>query len=217
MVTTTTFRPAEVLLRAFHDRQTGHAIVTKLLPAGLGTDARAKAHCLWLADHDLGVVHVRSSVPLREDLLGTIEAQVEEPVRHIGETVDVTLSVACQYTPSADIPMELRTVLKQNGHAYRSRLVPVPEDRRSEWVTARLLKSGLQLDPSSLTTSKLTHADLGKRGGGIPYITLTVSGTVVDADSFNSAIAHGIGKGKTFGLGLLLVSSPSSNPRSITP
>lgn len=118
----------------------------------------------------------------------------------------------CQRTPPSDVPVELRSILKQNGRCYRSRKVIVPEADRPEWCARRLGRHGFAIDPESLQLSRVAIADLGRRGGGIPYITVTATGTVVDTEAWNNALRDGIGAGRSFGLGLILATPIDSIP-----
>ena len=209
-VTVLTFKPSPVLLRAMHDRQTGHSVVMKALPAGLTAPARESADCLWHVDPEHGTLRIHASTDVRRDAFGELVEESTVPDVEADQPWAVALAISCQYTPPSAVPEELRPILKQTG-CYRSRLVTVPVDQRGAWLTRRLALHGFDVDRASLTISELHKADLGRRGGVIPYVDVTASGTVRDPELFARALLKGVGKGKNFGLGLIRLAANEEN------
>lgn len=198
----TTVSPYPLLRDRLEDRQVGHSAVMASLPSTLGADARSKVHCLWR--YDTGVMHVQAACEIRSDVLGRDSTTHDVPLSEPGSRWRITVDVNCQKTPSSDVPAELRPILKESGRCYRSRSVVVPEDERQNWCVRRFARLGFAIDPSSLSLSDLRIADLGRRGGGIPYVRVTADGLVLDAEAWNAAIRDGVGKGRNFGLGLVI-------------
>lgn len=198
------------LLRSLDkDRQLGHAHVMSSLPPGLGPHPRSSAGVLWRIDLTDGTLVVRyPRVPAGATNLGVI-SELRDVVSTGHLRVEFVMNV--QKTPPTRISQDLQAELRSaneaagRGKAFRSRLVIVPEADRPAWVVKRLLGSaGFAVEPTSLTISPKYTADLGpRRGGGIPYISVTATGVPVDQEKFDAALAGGIGKGKNFGLGLI--------------
>ncbi|MBW3085832.1 hypothetical protein KEM60_02043 [Austwickia sp. TVS 96-490-7B] len=206
-VVTRSIELPEVLAHAMRDRQVGHAVITKALPDDIGPSPRAAANALWHLDEATRQLTVRSTLPLDWSILGSAQSIDTSPTYSAGDRLHLDLSLDCQFTPPADVPPELRQVVKSGGRCYRSRRVTVPEERRTSWLIGKLAARGFEVDAASLTMSSVLSADLGRRGGAIPYVDISCDGTVTDADAFTKAVAEGVGKGKNFGLGLVRVAS----------
>lgn len=171
----------------------------------LGRTPRAQASALWRFDEDADELLVQASCPVRADVLGELISESEVPTAEVGSEWRIDVEFNCQRTPPSDVPVELRPILKQAGRCYRSRKVVVPEADRHRWCTNRLDTLGFYVTAGSLEVGPLAYADLGRRGGGIPYVRVQATGTVTDADTWNQAIRDGIGRGRSFGLGLARV------------
>jgi hypothetical protein len=118
--------------------------------------------------------------------------------------MQVKLFCNVQKTPPSCVPTKLHQAVKaQTGKAYRSRLVIVPEDDRSDWAVRRLERAGLHADPATVTVGRVGSALLGGRGQSIPAAELTARAIVRDPALLAEAIGNGIGRGKNYGLGLL--------------
>lgn len=198
-------RPWDELQVRLGDRQLGHSVVMAALPKDLGAEPRAKAACLWRYDAERQRLYVQSDVEVRGELLGTPLARHAITSAKAGARVQIDVTFNCEKTPPSRIPAELRPILKANGgRCYRSRLVVVPEDERADWCQRRLARAGLSVTTEALQLTPVEYADLGRRGGGIPFVRVRTAGVVTDADTWNTAVRKGIGKGRSFGLGLVL-------------
>lgn len=187
------------------DRQLGHSHVMASLPSGLGDTPRKNGGVLWRiapGSHHLTVRY--RSVPVGVTNLGIITSTT--PVLAAGR-LQISMSINCQKTPPTRFPKDLHETLKAHGGAYRSRLVIVPEAERPTWVVNKLRAHGFEIDPDSIALSKQYAASLGpRRGGAIPAIDVTAAGVVIDETTFAARLAAGLGKGKNFGLGPILLS-----------
>lgn len=201
-VTLATITVPPAIKKLLADRQAAHSVIMSSLPSKLGNEPRAAAKCLWALPEE-NTLLVQTTLPFRADNFGTPTTTVRDPLQ-TGDRITAALDIACLFTPPADVPPEIRADLKAaTGKAYRSRQLIVPEDRRRDWFIGRLLRIGFDVDPASLLLSTVSHADLGRRGGRIPYLTARFAAVIVDADAANDAIREGVGKGKNFGLGLI--------------
>lgn len=75
----------------------------------------------------------------------------------------------------------------------------------TDWLAGRAEQHGFALDAS--TFSVAAYEQHGGKRGQLRFSTVDLSGELVvtDAERFASALAHGIGRAKAFGCGLLLV------------
>lgn len=193
------------------NRDRGHVHALSAFPRGLGSSPRAAAGVLWHLDTRRDELVVQSSMPIeRPEILGAVieSTAVASPV--LGQAVTVKVSIACLKTPPSDVPVELRADL-QKGKCYRSRPVVVPEAERAAWALRRLTGIGLEVVAESLTLSTLHHASLGGARRGIPYVDLSVEARVSDPAAFDDAMLRGIGKGRSYGLALLRVTTESTS------
>lgn len=205
--TTYVVSPHPPLAARLHDRTTGHRAILAAHPDNsLGPSPRAAAQCLWRFEEGDGRLIVQSASAVRPEILGALIAQDLVRFPGAGERLTLTVAIACQKSPRVVIPKELQQALKADGgKCYRSRLVEVPEPERKAWVLKRLETRGFQADVDSLRLSPMRYADLGRRGGRIPYVEVSGAGVVGDAALLATAMREGIGKGRNFGLGLLLL------------
>lgn len=75
----------------------------------------------------------------------------------------------------------------------------------TDWLTSRAEQYGFALDKS--TFSVAAYEQHGGKRGQLSFSTVDLAGDLVvtDAERFAHALAHGIGRSKAFGCGLLLV------------
>lgn len=212
----TTVRPSPAIAAQLRDRNVGHAVVMAVLPRDLGADPRSAVDALWRYDPADGTLVVQASCPIRTDLIGEVLVTSPEPTPEVGTRWHIDVEMNCQKTPPSQVPVELRAALKAGGRAYRSRSVVVPEDERASWCLKRLARHGLELDPEPLQIGELRYADLGRRGGGIPFVRVRGTGTVVDSAAWTAALTRGIGRGRSFGLSLVLTQPASDAAGSTT-
>jgi hypothetical protein len=195
-------RPYPLLAERLTNRDVGHKAVMVSLPDDLGPNPRQAADALWRFNAPADLLVVQSAAKVRSDILGTLHDEREIRFPGAGERLTISVAVTCQKTPPAQVPTELRSVLKLQG-CYRSRRVVVPESERTAWFTARLARCGFVVEEGSVQLSRLLYADLGRRGGAIPYVEAVCSGLVADAALFSNVVRKGLGQGRSFGLGLI--------------
>lgn len=200
----TTIPPAPLASR-LTDRQFGHQLVMATLPDGLGPDARSASNALWRWDPHRGRLEVQASCPIEAHRLGQIVDSQELPIVEARSRWYIDVEMDLQKTPPSQVPPELRARLREaGGRAYRSRQVLVPRGERTDWCRARFARCGFDLDPSTLRIGDLTWALLGNKRGRIPYVRVTASGTVTDSEVWATRLRTGLGKGRSYGLGLVI-------------
>lgn len=201
--------PESVALRMDRDRQFGHRAVMSLFPDGLGSAPRAEAGALWHMDFRGKRLTVQHQIPMLDEPAVGVPTKLEPPVTwEVGERVAFALDVECTYTPSPDIPMELRPLLKATG-SYRSRREIVPEDHRPDWLVAMLGRRGFSVELGGVQIDPLGRVSLGRRGGLVPYVSCRVEAMVADPAAARAAVVAGIGRAKNFGLGMARMQTPS--------
>lgn len=227
--------PPKEAQRLERSRQKAHVEIMRGFPRNLGAEPRAAGNILWRLDEESGLLLVQSTgyVPEYPSWTKLGETQVAMPDE--GAVVQMTLSRSCQKTPPAPVPPYLRAALKESraqaqavrdsqmrpvgGSApskpvrgsYRSDRITVPERERPEWVRRRMEAIGLLVDPDDLNISSLRCARRGRKAGEIPYVDVEFSAKVTDSKAFTNALVRGVGRGKSYGLGLLVGRDPENH------
>lgn len=210
---------ASAWMTMHRDRDTAHRMVMNLwgqLDRDQNKGARATASILWAlraldAEAGTGTVAVRSTLR-PERIPPWVQSVTAAPTDVPTGTAELTVYLAAIYTPaSSEVTDQMHQMLKAGangqprlagqGLAYRRDPVPVPDDTLHEWVTKKLRRVGFEIAEVSKTVR--SHASLRRRGGGYPVVTAHIAGTIEDHDAFDTAWRNGVGKGKSFGLGML--------------
>lgn len=201
-----------------HDRNHGHVHVMSAFPRVPGDTPRSSMGILWYIDEHRRILTVQSETPpTQPGLLGDIQSVDDVVLPATGDELEIRVLIACQKTPLSQVPPSLRTQLKARldgeahgaprapgqGRAYRSRSVIVPEAERAAWVSHVFARNGLWVEEKTLEVSSLHHADLGRPGRGIPAVEVITRAIVEQVPEFTHALQSGVGKGRTYGLGLL--------------
>lgn len=210
---------ASAWMTIHRDRDTAHRMVMSLwgqLNRDQDRGARSTASILWAlrtldAEAGTGALAVRSALR-PERIPPWVHSMAAAPTVVPTGTAELTVSMAAIYTPaSSEVTAQMHQMLKAGangqprpagqGLAYRRDPVPVPDDTLNEWITKKLGRIGFEVTEVSKTAR--SHVGLRRPGGGYPVVTTRVSGTVQDHDTFDAAWKKGVGKGKSFGLGML--------------
>ncbi|WP_309130789.1 type I-E CRISPR-associated protein Cas6/Cse3/CasE [Brevibacterium sp.] len=188
------------------NRERAHTHIMSAFPRVDGTDSpRAAMSILWYLDDRAQRLTVQSAAPpTSPGLLGEVESFGSIEMPRQGDHLTISVFRNCQKTPPSRTPEELRSLLKQ-GKAYRSRMIIVPEEERTEWAAKRLSAIGLIADPGSLKLGPLVSARLGGRRQKVPAVEITAQCIVAEAEQLSASITKGVGKAKNYGLGLLRV------------
>jgi len=189
------------------DRDRGHVHIMSAFRPHLGDRPRAAAGVLWHLDGSHRVLTVRATEPpLRPAILGASTEPVPVPRVSVGSIGIIDISLSCLKTPPSNVAVELRAELQQ-GKCYRSKPVVVPEGERDTWARRRLAAVGLEVAAGTLKLGPIRYASLGGKRRGIPYVDLHAQDVVTDADAFTKAFANGLGKGRSYGLGMIRLRS----------
>lgn len=214
-ITTTGQHAANMLA----DRDLGHRAVMELWGQHGSNNARSKLGVLWavtsadLAAH-AGTVHVRSNIPPEQkpSWQRDVTTTRYETYASTGTSVDCCIELAAQKSPSVPMPEDLRRDLKAGadgtpkppgqGKCWRPNRVRVPDNEIHQWAEAKLIRNGLQL--YELNILRRHNVRLAKRHASYPVVKIHAKGTVTDVTAWHHALSEGIGKGKSFGTGLVI-------------
>lgn len=218
-------------------RDWAHKQLMRAFPSSLGPEPRAKVGLLWALLPGQSALVVQSTHrPERPFVVGTPVTEVERTPVRVGDTLTLHLALACQKTPPSAVPAAMRTLVKDQrgkrpprvegekvGRAYRSKPVIVPEEDRPGWFVARMVRSGLIVNDETMRIGPLDSASIAPGRGRIPFVNVDFEARVENSDLANRALIGGVGRGRTYGLGLAIprtseestLYKPSPQPRSL--
>jgi len=201
------------------ERRTGHRMAMQLwgdVESTVHRGARATVGCLWnVTASDLrtqtATLLVRSQHrPERRVPWATEQTTVETSIPARGAQVSFDVTIAAMYTPRSDVPEEWQIELKKGadgsarppgqGLAYRNNQVPVPLDRLQTWAERKLDQIGIR---GTVVAEPAAVARI-KHGAKLSTARVRVT-DVVTEDDLVAAVRNGIGKGRSYGLGLVVL------------
>jgi hypothetical protein len=171
------------------DTQTVHRTILHALD---GADA---GRVLW-CNPTCGVLIVQAPAPVRASRIGGVTESHSGQIRtrwDVGTAVLVSLIANPVLSLSA-------------GPGVRGKRAPLPIEEHEEWLRRKLEAA---VDLAEVAVQPL-GSRTGRRHESVVTHRLTAffaSGTVVDTDALESLIISGVGPGKAYGAGLLLVSA----------
>lgn len=201
------------------DRDAGHRMIMGLwdhLPRSADKGPRSTSSILWHPtsldpERGTGQIVVRSTRRPGRLPFWLRDLNIEDSQAPSG-SLTLQVSLVATYTPmSTEVTEPMRAVLKAGadgtarrpgeGLAYRRDPVRVPDERLDDWVRSKLTRNGFKVDSADVLGQSVIS--LRRRGGGLPVTTFRLIGEVVDQAAFTSAWHGGIGRGRSFGVGML--------------
>ncbi|WP_028479807.1 type I-E CRISPR-associated protein Cas6/Cse3/CasE [Nocardia sp. CNY236] len=196
------------------DRETGHRMTMSLFPHIDNPAARAAWNVLW-------TVLPGSTVLIRTTYTGTLRLpdwvkqynQRATTQRSTGDHVNFTVELAALRTPHVHVDPAVHTELKAGadgtpnppgqGKAYRANKVPVSRGELDKWLATKLARHGVA--PKHIQIHWYRTIRLAAHRDSLPIARIHTTGSITDADNYNQTkqAARNIGKGKSYGAGLI--------------
>lgn len=120
--------------------------------------------------------------------------------------------------PEANVEIKSENVVREKPKLGKR--VPIRNDELMDWISRKAIQSGFVVEPERtdiqtgfVQVSKSKGPGEDRKGNGAKLRSVRFDGVlkVADEEKFTSAIARGIGSGKSFGFGLLSVVPLRSN------
>lgn len=202
------------------DREHAHTAVLSLWHHRTHSTTRATVGAVWAVTEadmltDTGKVLVRSTVPPERTPAWAQNLATTDRFDHApaaGEPVRLTLEIEAGRTPHVPVSRDIERALKQGadgtprapgkGLAFRARREAVPTGELPDWAVSKLARHGI--DTHAVSVLRTGRVQLPRHQTAHPLATLSISGVVSDAEAYRQALRQGIGKGKSFGLGLVI-------------
>ena len=183
-----------------------HKTVMRLLPEYMGESPREQANLLWRTDKRNGFTQlfVQSTMELRLGNLpdGYTMTETELDYNRVLDTMDVGTEIT--YRIAAN-PTAVRT--RATGARVHKQRVSLCGEAANDWWTNRAQQSGLAVDPfDSVAEDARTF---GKGNATLHVVNFSGQAHVEDVDKLRTSITVGVGRGKSYGTGLLLA-APSA-------
>jgi hypothetical protein len=187
--------PKPVAVKFDRDRDAGHRFVMSLLPDGIGGETRGLTDTLWRVDEGGNALDIVTAAVIT-GFTGT-------PVNPVKTGQQVRLRLALEAVRAKSSPLEPAVVsaLRAEGIRWRNPRGRVDDEELSAWVESQLLKHGWTI--STLKDGDTRRRVVSRRNAHMHLVEVTVGATVSDADAANSSLRLGIGRGRSFGAGLV--------------
>lgn len=201
------------------DRDAGHRMIMSLwgpLPRTTDKGPRSTASILWCPigldpARGTGELVVRSTRRPERTPTWAQGLSIATSVAPSGQ-VELLADLVATYTPmSTEVTEPMRTALKAGangaprppgqGLSYRRDPVRVPDDQIHEWACRKMQRCGLHLE--AITVLGRSQITLQRRRSSHPMASLRLTGNITDQAVFDSVWHHGVGKGRSYGLGML--------------
>ncbi|WP_291473969.1 hypothetical protein [Corynebacterium sp.] len=185
-------------------RLTHKALMRSLAHVRLNPDApRADAALTFVRDGNLLDIYTRDGLSLAAPWqFGTVESA--EPLTVPTYSVRFTVDVACQYRPAPPSDVD-GYVTRPNGVRPVGKLMPVPDERLDTWAAELLGRKGVT--GTDIQVRKVANLQLDgnnrNRRESIPVARIT--GTALGAQLAAVIADGGIGRGRNFGLGHIIL------------
>ena len=183
-----------------------HRTVMSLAPDHLGAAPRQKAGMLYRVEETTRAVTllVQSSAPVDVRELPPGYGQIE--TRNLtGLFTHLREGLLVQYRIAANPVRAVRdpdTPSKRGAGLPRGKPKAIYGEEAISWWTRRAHAAGLEIHTAQATRARAARS--GNRTGLLHVLTrFDGLATVTDSERLTQAILHGVGKGKSFGAGLL--------------
>lgn len=178
-----------------------HKTIMRMVPDDLGDMPRRDAGLLYRLDEDehASAILVQSATSLAPDRLpvgyGIAEVKDLAPMFSV-----LGKGLIVRYRITVNPVKRERLSLEQKGS--RGKVMPLAGEEADRWWTKRAADSGLQLH-SALATPLEPVVSRAKEGIRHSLVRYDGTATVADPEVLTGALLNGIGRGKSYGAGLL--------------
>lgn len=189
--------------RDLRDATEMHRTLMRMVPNDLGDNPRQETGLLFRIDEseESSTLLVQAAVPLDSTGLpaGYGEVQIKElkPMfTALRPGLNVRYRIAVNPAKRERLPLERKN--------QRGKIVPLAGAEADQWWTRRATESGLHLT-SLLPIALRAVRPQGKKASPMRHSLIRYDGTatVTDPDALTQALLRGVGRGKSYGAGLL--------------
>lgn len=185
------------------DRGRGHRFVMSLLADDLATTTpRESTSTTWRVEPGNGELVISTCAGITDPRIHTI---TDLPQLTDGDRVTIAVDLEAVHRRAVHIEPEVYAEIRAAGIPIRVPRSAVPREEVAMWAEKLLATRGFRVEV-------LDHLELPsrswrpqRRGGALNVARLRAPATVVDAAAAADALARGVGRGLSFGCGLIRV------------
>lgn len=196
--------------RDLRDATQLHKTLMRLVPDNLGNTPRQDAGLLYRLDEDqhASILLVQATSPLTPDRLPSHYGQIE--VKDLAAMFtalrkDLAVRYRIVVNPSK------RERLPQEGKKQLGKVIPLSGADAEQWWARRADGSGLHLHTVQGTSLRAARAHSSTSAMRHNLIRYEGTATITDPQALTTALLDGIGRGKSYGAGLLTL-APAATP-----
>jgi hypothetical protein len=181
------------------DRDAGHRFVMSLLPDGLGEETRSKTETVWRIGPTALEIITTADIP---GFSGTPVGSVAS-----GQRARLQLTLEAVRTKSSPVAPELVEALHAEGIRWRNRKGRIDDGELSAWIEAQLLKHGWK----TVELREIHRRPVSRRRARMHLVECVVDVDVVEPIMASESLRKGIGRGRSFGAGMVTMSAKKKN------
>jgi len=182
-----------------HDRDAGHRFVMSLLPDGLGEETRSKTDTVWrIGPTALEIITTVDIPGVDGTPVGSVTA---------GQKARLQLTLEAVRTKSSPVAPALVEALHAEGIHWRNRKGRIDDGELPAWIEAQLLKNGWK----TLELRELHRRPVSRRRAHMHLVECVVDVAVVEPVMASESLRKGIGRGRSFGAGMVTLAAKKQN------
>ena len=187
------------VIKDFADRNRMHKRLMSLYPDGLGERPRQAINLIFTADV------VNGTILFQSDLRPVVSPLNQARNNYFTEVITKpTEAVGMSFSDGDTVQFQLWYAATERQTGTKKRVELLENSAVIAKVTAVLAKVGL--DVSEMSAVDRQNIQAASRGVSYQNVELAGSGVVTNAEHLREAIVRGIGSGRLWGSGVLLVS-----------
>jgi hypothetical protein len=183
--------PTVVAAKFDRDRDAAHRFLMSLLPDDFGKTARSQTSTTWRIGPDVLEVVTTAEIP------GVKGKQVVSVVG--GQSVRLRMTLEAVRAKGSPLDPAVVEALHAEGIRWRNPRGRIADEELPSWITGQLQKHGWL----SADIERLTRRSVSRRRASMHLAECVVTATVADPALANQSLRQGIGRGRSFGAGMV--------------
>lgn len=193
--------PRQVAVKFDRDRDAGHRFVVSLLPDQLGATARAQTATLWrigAGSENIDILTTADLPGAQGGPVGTVTA---------GQNVHLRMTLEAVRAKSSPVHPAVAEALHAEGISWRNPRGRIDDGELPAWIESQLLKHGWK----TVEIRELHRRSVSRRRAQMHLVECVVAVDVVDPVLASQSLRAGIGRGRSFGAGMVTLTAPGQS------
>jgi hypothetical protein len=193
--------PRQVAVKFDRDRDAGHRFVVSLLPDQLGATARAQTATLWRIGAGSESIDILTTADLPSAQGGPVGTV------NCGQSARLELTLEAVRAKSSPVAPAVVAALRAEGISWRDPRGRIDDGELPAWVESQLLKHGWK----AVEIRELHRRSVSRRRAQMHLVECVVDVEVVDSALASESLRTGIGRGRSFGAGMVTLTAPGQS------